>query len=122
MGKEAQRLQHLIHQLLTTWLVSADPVTICEKGPVNLQAVTSGIAYWKLPGDKVQNSSTLFVPISTYSDNGKYVVINSQNGCTDSIEVLISVNNCNPKAEKDKYSVFSDEVLIVDASNPLCKQ
>jgi len=97
--------------------VSADPVSVCEKAPIQIQATTTGTAYWRLPNKTIQNSSNLFIPNSTYSHNGRYVVISTQDGCTDSLEVLIVVSNCRPLARDDFYSIYTDEKLVVESNN-----
>lgn len=97
--------------------VSANPVSVCEKAPVSIQAQTTGTAFWKLPGNRIQNSSRLSIPVSAYSDNGRYVVVSTQNGCTDSVELTITIANCKPTARDDFYSIYTDEKLVLDASN-----
>ncbi|MBC7391227.1 MAG: gliding motility-associated C-terminal domain-containing protein [Opitutaceae bacterium] len=97
--------------------IIALPLVVCEKEPIRIKAGTTGTAFWKLPGNRVQNSSDLYLPISQYSDNGRYVIISSQNGCTDSLDVFISVNNCKPKANDDHYTAFLDQDLILNAEN-----
>ena len=97
--------------------ITATPISICEKAPIHIQASTTGTAYWKLPGNRVQHSSLLSIPVSSYADNGQYKVISTQNGCTDSIDIEITVSNCKPTALDDQYTIFCDETLKVDARN-----
>lgn len=116
-GNQCQAKDSILLSLKNPPPVSAEPITICEKSPLLVKANTTGVAYWRLPDKTIQNSATLSIPVSKYSDHGIYIVASTLNGCTDSTEVMISVLNCKPIALDDYYSMYADEKLLLDDIN-----